>query len=234
MLAGKQHAPASITVGAIHVYWMGDSMFEALKSGGAPKLLATGVGGTRLTVHGNQLYYLGSSQESIFAVPTSGGAATSVASGPNLRDLALDKSHLYFTSCRTCNGFAAADTLATSQVAILADGRCCPWGIAVDASEVYWSEATGGAIVKEALAGGALTNVASVSGSPAALTIDGSDVYWVQSSDGADAAVWKAPKAGGAPTRLAGGASVYGRIAVDGTSVYFISADQKSLLKIAK
>jgi hypothetical protein len=235
-LATKQSTPTSITVGAIHVYWLSDSMFEVLKSGGAPKLLATGVGGTSLQVHGDALYYVGAAQSSIFAVPTAGGAAKSIASGANLRSLALDKSHLYFTSCRTCAGFVFADTLATNQVASLADSRCCPWGVAVDSSEVYWSESTGGAIVKEALAGGTPTDVASVSGEAQGLTVDGSDVYWVQSTDGADGGIWKAPKTktGGAPQQLAGGAWPFSRVAVDSSSVYFISADQKSLLKIAK
>jgi hypothetical protein len=233
-LASKQNAPGSITVGAIHVYWMTDSMFEVLKSGGAPKLLANGVGGTALTVHGNALYYVGAAQESVLSIPTAGGAPSIVASGPNLRDIAVTTSDVYFTSCRTCNGFVGADTLATKQVATLADGRCCPWGLAVDSSSVYWSEATGGAILKEALAGGDPTDVVSVSGDAGALALDGTDLYWVQTSDSFDGAIWKAPKSGGAPKQLASGAYGLGRVAVDNTSVYFISADQKSLLKIAK
>jgi hypothetical protein len=229
-LAAQQKTPTSITVGAIHVYWMTDSMFEVVKTGGAPTLLATGVHGSRLTVHGNALYYLDGSQQSIVAVPTSGGAPTSIASGPNLRDLALDKSHVYFTSCRTCNGAILADTLGTNKIQTLADGLCCPFGIAVDATEVYWSEATDSAIVKEPVAGGTPTKVAGVAGAPEAIAIDGVNVYWVAE----DGTISKAPKAGGAPTQLASGAYSDGRIAVDGTSVYFISADQKSLLKIAK
>jgi hypothetical protein len=111
-----------------------------------------------------------------------------------------------------------------------------PWGIAVDASYVYWVNAEGadgGSVVRVAKGGGAAQTLASAQVNPVSIAIDANRVYWTTAGtsscapDGActsnaDGAVLSAPLAGGTPTVVAGGQRAPVSLAVDASNVYFV------------
>lgn len=90
---------------------------------------------------------------------------------------------------------AAPDTLAQTSTL-----TTC---LAVDASFVYWSDATP-SIQKVPIAGGAAQQVAAIGTKSACVAVDATGVYWVESGGDSDT-VMKAPIAGGAPSPLASG-----------------------------
>jgi sugar lactone lactonase YvrE len=73
--------------------------------------------------------------------------------------------------------------LASSSFASLSSAD----GIAVDATNVYWTDKFGGAVFKVPIAGGAKTLLA-VGGSPEQIFVDATSIYWTDVSGGI---VWK-------------------------------------------
>ena len=91
-------------------------------------------------------------------------------------------------------------------------------GIAIDATNLYWTDWTLG-VLKEPLAGGTPTTIVSVEGSQDALVVDATSVYWTGGNGSGD--ISKAPLAGGTPTTLAPSQFGSYSIAVNATSVYW-------------
>ncbi len=74
----------------------------------------------------------------------------------------------------------------TDQIAAttLASGPSGPYGIAVDATSVYWTNSTGGAVMKVPLDGGVATTLASGQSGPFDIAVDDSSVYWTNTDGG--------------------------------------------------
>jgi hypothetical protein len=101
------------------------------------------------------------------------------------------------------------------------------WGIAVDATSVYWTEA--GAVKKVAIGGGTVTTVATGLASPQGIAVDATSVYFAENS--LSGTLQKVPLAGGAAVTLASGLVQVTAIAVDATSVYWVENQQVGTLK---
>jgi uncharacterized repeat protein (TIGR02543 family) len=119
----------------------------------------------------------------------------------------------------------AATTLAANEVGFY---------MAVDATNVYWSSLSYGAIKKVPIAGGPVTTLASGQAMPYKLVVDASNVYWVNYGSGsaADGAVMSVPIAGGTPTPLASGQSSPSGIAVRDGYVYWTARTAGTVSRI--
>jgi hypothetical protein len=94
------------------------------------------------------------------------------------------------------------------------------YGIAVDATSVYWAATADGKVMKVDKNGGVALTLAS-GDAPLLITVDDANVYWTQYR-----AVMKVPTAGGTAVQLATALDPAG-IAVDGNNVYFTTGDGK-------
>ncbi len=122
---------------------------------------------------------------------------------------------------------------AGEHASTLAVEQGLPWGIALDASFVYWVN-VGGTVKKVAKEGGTPIVIASGQVSPTSIAIDANDVYWTNSgtsscssvtgacTSNADGTIMSVPLAGGTPTVVAGGQRTPVSIAVDAVNAYFV------------
>ena len=68
--------------------------------------------------------------------------------------------------------------LAGGTPTTLASGLPAPWGIAVDATSIYWVNSGDGTVMKMPLAGGTAITLASGQAASAAIAVDATSVYW--------------------------------------------------------
>jgi hypothetical protein len=124
-----------------------------------------------------------------------------------------------------------------SQAAVvtLASAQTCPWGMAIDATNVYWTDCgdpTGGYVLKVPKAGGEVVTLASgdrLSG----IAVDDTNVYWVAgTSDGSSGAIMKVPVGGGTPTTLATRPGAPAHLVVDASYAYWVELVQGVVMKV--
>ena len=112
-------------------------------------------------------------------------------------------------------------------------GYAAPWVVpvtkadvvALDASNVYWSDSLGGVVMQRAPGGGDAITIASGQ-TPWGVAVDGLNVYWVNrgtlANSYGDGAVMKAPVGGGLATTIAASVvNASGYLALEGTHVYW-------------
>ncbi len=127
----------------------------------------------------------------------------------------------------TCQGgLCQPTTLASSQAA--------PWGVALDPTNVYWTNTGDGTIKMTSVAGGGpVTGLAATQSDPMSIAVDTTYVYWVAYAKGVAGGGTVAKCAiagcGGAPTPLTSGQNGPWGIAVDATNAYFTAGT--SILK---
>jgi hypothetical protein len=94
-----------------------------------------------------------------------------------------------------------------------------PWGLALDATNLYWSDNMRGEIMV-APKSGASPRVLATDTRPLELAVDATSIYWTDQQG----LVLKAPLQGGSPVTLASSSGETVGIAVDSAAVYFTTA----------
>jgi uncharacterized repeat protein (TIGR03803 family) len=132
-----------------------------------------------------------------------------------------------------CNVGTCSDTLIS--------GLSDPSAVAVDATNLYFTDSVAGTVMKAALNGDAPSTLASGQTTPLAIAVDATSVYWVNDGTApnsyADGSIMKVALGGGTPVTLASGQSYAFAIALDATSVYWANEGATSsdgtIMKVA-
>ncbi len=121
-----------------------------------------------------------------------------------------------------------------AHIVTLAWGHTCPWGMAIDEANVYWTDCgdpSAGQVQKVPKAGGPVVPLASgnrLSG----IAVDGANVYWVAgTADASSGAIMTVPIAGGTPTVVAPESGAPAHIAVDASYVYWGELNQGAVMR---
>jgi Carboxypeptidase regulatory-like domain len=157
-----------------------------------------------LSVTGGNVYWLDTANDTLDSVPLAGGNVTTIASGIGVPNQPQS-----------------------------------PVALAINATSAYWTEAGAfggcclqagaGTLKQVALAGGAVTVIASNLDAPTAIAVDGTHLVWTEA--------WRvaaSPVAGGSTTTVASGiAGNMARITADATTVYVLDGDFIKTIPIA-
>ncbi|CAN5395813.1 hypothetical protein BH09MYX1_BH09MYX1_25040 [soil metagenome] len=150
--------------------------------------------------------------------PTDGGGDACTTCGGKCVDLTTDPTHC--GACgKTCKGTCAA---STCQADVLLDGRNAPHMIAVDDTQVFFTEYSAVQITAvDKLTGQNLVVVAGQAVYPEALVLDATDVYWTNAND-LVGGIGKAPKTGGG-AQLGKSLPTPSAIAMDGSGFVYVT-----------
>ncbi len=217
--------PLQLTVDATYVYWTaGDSVLKVPIAGGPVTTLASGqMYPNAIAVDSTHVYWLASGN--LYSAPLDGGAPTLLAAtafGAGIApSMVVDSEAVYCTS-------GTGDTLLKVP---LAGGTAVPFvtgqiaisGLAIDATNVYWTTAlsNAGTVMKAPLAGGPPTTLASGQLGPYSVRVDALNAYWTAGLT--SETVMTVPLAGGSPTTITT-ESGFGAptLAVDASSIYWV------------
>ena len=130
---------------------------------------------------------------------------------------------------------------ALGDVTVCTGGTCAPdvkyaapgaWGVAVDATTVYWTQPALGRVLSAAGGAPAVLLASIAPSTPQGIAVDATQVYWTTGGTGT---VMSCPLAGcaGNPTTLATGLPGPQGIAVDSTSVYWVNQTAGTVMKCA-
>jgi hypothetical protein len=93
--------------------------------------------------------------------------------------------------------------------------------LAIDATNVYWTNYQDGLVRKIAIGGGSPQTIASGQAGPTTIAVDTTSVYWTDHATTDIGSVMKVPLGGGTPVVLASNQQMPYGIAVDTTNVYW-------------
>jgi len=255
VVAANQNVPEGLVVDDQAIYWTnrGDANGQgqlvcAAKVGGTPRVLVSGLDWPVELVQDSQyVYWTNWSTNDIWRFPKAGGQRELVASpgGKVMNGIAVDDRQAYVgteatsTTTAAVVGFDKAGGGAATAMGPIADSVLAY--LAVDDSDVYWTNYIDGSVRRVAKSGG--TPVALFTGfyDLRYMTIVGETMYFAQYSNAglprnhpAPGGIRKVPRRGGQVTTLTEGGDGYWGIAVDDTTVYFTNQKTGTVSAVAR
>jgi len=178
-----------------------------------------------IAVNGTSVFWLEAMSGTVMKIPVSGGAPTTLATAPNgaqssIADLAIDATNVYWTAGN--DGTVTKVPIIGGPAVILAENENAATGIAVDGSNVYWSN--GLSIKKIPIGGGAA--VAIGSNANWTIAVDSASAYWSTPTG-----VMMGPLTGGTSTLLVPDKSKW-CFAVDATNIYWTDPTAGTVTKM--
>jgi hypothetical protein len=131
-------------------------------------------------------------------------------------------------------GFVYSTPVAGGATTTLASGQDIPYGVAVDATSVYFTDygstSTNGSVMKVSIGGGAVTTLTTSERYPEGIAVDGSYAYfadygWCTACSPTvccTGGIWKVPIGGGTESAVAVALSGPMNLALDASNVYFV------------
>jgi hypothetical protein len=104
--------------------------------------------------------------------------------------------------------------IAFTNVITIASTQNGPVGVALDAQNIYWTNADEGAVYRAARTGGARTTIATSQPHPLGIAVEGSDVYWANVNAGTIARNGVV---------IASGQNQAWRLVVDAKAIYWVN-----------
>jgi hypothetical protein len=233
VLASSQKQPYGTAADETHVYWAtwgsddasDATVMKVSKGGGALTTLASGykwIGGIALSA--STVYFTGGylTGGGLFGVGLDGGAVTSLSSTFINDNIAVGPSGVYGTDSSDSLVGVGLDggptvTLSTGP------GDSNTYGIAADATNVYWTNFANPATLQKVPVHGGPSVTLAPTKVAFGVALDATNVYWADAGDGT---VRKVPIGGGAVKVLASGLSGPTNLAVDATTVYVTTGTQ--------
>jgi hypothetical protein len=151
---------------------------------------------------------------------------------PHANGIAINAIKAYVTSYQT-SGNIYSMSLSGGGATILTQNypQNGPFGIALDAQNVYWTNNLGNTVMRMPLGGGvAPTTVAANQVLPAAMAIDATNLYWTDSNSPGQ--VMKATLANLSVSTLVGGINQPVGLAVDSTYAYVALTSDDYVIKV--
>ena len=226
--------PGGVAVDASYIYFAEqgtsgapnfrhDGLISRVPVGGGAKVaLASGeyhpVG---VTIDATNIYWTSKDDNagsvgSIRSMPLGGGAVTTLSASFTSEDnphfVAVDASNVYWTTATTVKKVPIGGGAATT----LASGINNGYGIALDATTVYFTEYGGNLVSSVPKAGGAKTLIASGLSGPYGVGVSGTTIFWAELTAGK---LMKQSLLGGASTQLGNGAPAL--LTLNATNVYW-------------
>lgn len=169
---------------------------DAPLTGGTPSLLSPGeandagqLHGAGIAVDAQYVYWTNTSDGlemgGILRVPVTGGLQVTLAAGDDPWAVAVDANFVYWANAgrfNLSNGSIMKVPIGGDGAIPLAQGQSNPHGIAIDDTNIYWTNtgtgANDGSVMKMPLGGGTPVALASQLQNPQGIVVDETSVYW--------------------------------------------------------
>jgi hypothetical protein len=152
---------------------------------------ATGqLGITGVAVLGSTVYWTNRTSSTVMSMPTMGGVPTLIAASAGTpREIAASEVGVFWT---VPEGNRVDGVLTNGSVTAVSTVEQQPWGIAADATHVYWTNRAGGTVRSASVEEMAVRTLAEGLTEPAGIAVDDLGVYWTDAGAGE---VWMLAKA---------------------------------------